>query len=348
ASGAEQVRPLLPAGSGSLALVTSRDALAGLAADGAVPRTLDVLTRDEAHDLLTGLLGAARVGAEPVAAAELAHLCAYLPLAVRIAAANLPDRESLGAYTARLRAGNRLAALEVEGDREAAVRVAFELSYAGLPAPARRLFRLLGLIPGSDVTAEAAAALAGGSVAEVRPVLERLAAVIHAAANGPRPMAWLLCDAMRRYLYVRGYLVDLLAVGRAGLAAATAEGARAAQAICQLTIGNHYQYRNRYDEAVEHLSQLRDIGREIGWAEARSSALSQLGAVYAMMGRPRRAVEQLTEALTVNRRLGITIGLSNDNALLGMVYRDLGELDLAREYLTEALRLYREIGSRVG
>jgi DNA-binding SARP family transcriptional activator/Tfp pilus assembly protein PilF len=443
AAGAEQVRPLLPAGSGSLALVTSRDALAGLAARGAVRRTLDVLTRAEAHDLLTGLLGAGRVGAEPVAVAELASLCAYLPLAVRIAAANLPDRESLGAYTSRLRAGNRLAALQVEGDREAAVRVAFELSYTGLPARARRLFRLLGLVPGSDVTAEAAAALAGGSVAEVRPLLERLdaahlidehapgrygfhdllrlyaaelagteteaepatarlygwylraatvadamlypgtlhlpdrpstvdgpvpcfedhasalawldterpnlvAAVTHASAHGPRPMAWLLCDALRRYLYVRGYLVDLLTVGRAGLAAATAEGARAAQAICHLCIGNHYQYRNRYADAVEHLSWLRDTGREIDWAEAQTSAQGQLGAVYAMMGRPRQAVEQLTEALAVNRRLGVTIGMSNDHALLGMVHRELGELERAHEYLTEALRLYREIGSRVG
>src|SRR6185369_5711268 len=83
----DQVRPLLPGAPGCLVLVTSRDALTGLVArDGARGLRLDVLVATEANDLLTYLLGDDRVRAEPAAVTELAELCAYLPLALRITA----------------------------------------------------------------------------------------------------------------------------------------------------------------------------------------------------------------------------------------------------------------------
>src|SRR6185436_20934856 len=83
---AEQVRPLLPGARGCLALVTSRDDLAGLVArDGARRMNLDRLTGAEATTLLRTLVGA-RIDAEPQAAAGLAQRCARLPLALRVAA----------------------------------------------------------------------------------------------------------------------------------------------------------------------------------------------------------------------------------------------------------------------
>jgi DNA-binding SARP family transcriptional activator len=136
---AEQVRPLLPGSSGCLTLVTSRDRLGGLMArDGARPLTLDVLTDDEAHHLLATLLGATRVTAEPRATAEVARLCGNLPLALRLAAANLAThpRSSIADYVARL-TGDRLDAPEVDGDPTAGVRAAFDLSYAALTPDAQ-------------------------------------------------------------------------------------------------------------------------------------------------------------------------------------------------------------------
>ncbi|HEX6361004.1 AfsR/SARP family transcriptional regulator [Actinophytocola sp.] len=172
----DQVRPLLPGAPGCLVLVTSRDALTGLVArDGARGLRLDVLTGTEANQLLTYLLGDDLVRAEPAAVAELAELCAYLPLALRITAANLGEH-TVAEYCELLRAGNRLAALQVDGDEQAAVRAAFDLSYAALPDDARRLFRLLGLVPGTDVTVEAVAALAGIDSATAGDLLTRLAA----------------------------------------------------------------------------------------------------------------------------------------------------------------------------
>ena len=89
----QQVRPLLPASPASLVLVTSRSQLAGLAAtDGARLLTLDVLTHDEAVQLLTARLGHDRAAAEPGAVGEIAALCARLPLALAVAAARAAAR----------------------------------------------------------------------------------------------------------------------------------------------------------------------------------------------------------------------------------------------------------------
>src|SRR5205823_10796551 len=99
AADVDQLRPLLPVAPSCLAVVTSRDALADLVAgDGARLLTLDVLAPDEAGDLLARILGDGRVAAEPAATAELARLCAYLPLALRIAAANLDDTDPIAHY----------------------------------------------------------------------------------------------------------------------------------------------------------------------------------------------------------------------------------------------------------
>jgi DNA-binding SARP family transcriptional activator len=176
AGSVEQVRPLLPGSAGCLVLVTSRDRLGGLVArEGAHRLVLDVLPAVEAQALLAGLLGADRAGAEMSAVDELARMCAFLPLALRIAAANLTDSSrGVGDYVAQLGVGDRLAVLEIDGDEEAAVRAAFDLSYRAVPPAAQRLFRLLGVVPGPDFTPDAAAALAGDARHDVARVLRTL------------------------------------------------------------------------------------------------------------------------------------------------------------------------------
>ena len=178
AGSAEQVRPLLPGAATCAVLVTSRDELRGLTVlDGATPLRLDVLAPAESLALLGRMVGAARVEAEPDAAAELARLCDHLPLALRIAGAHLAGRtdEPVAAYTRALAAGNRLGALAIPEDPRAAVRAAFDLSYRALTAADRLLFRRLGLVPGPDVTAAAAAAIAGCAEDAAAAGLARLA-----------------------------------------------------------------------------------------------------------------------------------------------------------------------------
>ncbi|MEV7097913.1 BTAD domain-containing putative transcriptional regulator [Amycolatopsis sp. NPDC051045] len=161
AAGPSQVRPLLPNAPGCGVIVTSRNDLRGLVAlQGAALFQVGVLAGEHAQALLTTMIGADRVGAEPAAARELADLCGFLPLALRIAAANVVSRPgSLAEYVAELRRGNRLTSLEIEGDEEATVRTAFRLSYTTLDPVAARVFRLLGLVAGPDFSAAAVAAL---------------------------------------------------------------------------------------------------------------------------------------------------------------------------------------------
>ncbi len=161
---AEQVRPLLPGSPGCLVLLTSRNRLIPLAAAaGAHLITLGVLTKAESHGLLASQLGAERAAAEPAAVREMAALCGRLPLALRDAAARAVGRPDLplAELAAEMRGTRRrLDALET-GEPVTSVRTAFSWSRARLGGSASRMFRLLGVHPGPDITTPAAASLAG-------------------------------------------------------------------------------------------------------------------------------------------------------------------------------------------
>jgi DNA-binding SARP family transcriptional activator len=175
---AEQIRPLLPSTPGCLAIVTSRNHNAPLAAtEAAHLLTLDLLSTVEARDLLTRRLGAHRVAAEPDAVEEIITRCARLPLALVVTAARAaahPDFP-LATLAAQLRTdGSALDALTA-GDSSTDVRSVFSWSYRMLSADAARLFRLIGLHPGPDVSAPASASLAGVALGRARTLLAELA-----------------------------------------------------------------------------------------------------------------------------------------------------------------------------
>jgi transcriptional regulator with XRE-family HTH domain/tetratricopeptide (TPR) repeat protein len=177
AADAAQVRPLLPASPECLVIVTSRRELAALAAgEGARLLQLDVLSEQEANELLVARLGKERAAGEPWAVTELAALCARLPLALsvvvaRAAASPKLPLSSLAAELTEL--GGRLDGLDA-GDPAANVRNVLSLSYRYLPDTAARMFRLLGLHPGPDISAAAAASLAGVPLAQARVALRDL------------------------------------------------------------------------------------------------------------------------------------------------------------------------------
>ena len=166
AAGHEQVRPLLPGTAGSLVLITSRRRLTAL--EDAAVISLDTLPPDEAAELLARL--AARPDLEPGEAgvAEIARLCGYLPLAIGMLARQLhhhPAWTPAGLAAELAAARDRLELMQAEN---LSVAAAFDLSYQDLTAGQRRLFRRLGLHPGPDIDAHAAAALDGTSLATAR------------------------------------------------------------------------------------------------------------------------------------------------------------------------------------
>ncbi|WP_422736369.1 BTAD domain-containing putative transcriptional regulator [Micromonospora sp. WMMD729] len=170
---ADQVRPLLPGSPDCLVVVTSRDQLVPLVVtESAQPVVLDLLSPDEARDMLVRRLGARPVAEEPAAADDIADRCARLPLALAIVAARASTnpRFSLAAVA------DELGGLDAfhGGDATTDVRAVFSWSCRILSPPAVRLFRLLSLHPGPDVAAPAVASLAGCTPQAVGPLLTEL------------------------------------------------------------------------------------------------------------------------------------------------------------------------------
>ena len=195
AASEQQVRPLLPAAPGCLVLITSRNRLKAL--DDAYPLPLDVLDPADAIVLLRHHAGPGRIAADDPAVARIAELCGYLPLALRITAANLAHRPAwtLDHLEMRLRAGLADLAAFDDGDRQ--VRAAFDLSYDNLAPDQQAMFRLLGLIPGQDGDAYAAAALLDARLSEADTVLQDL--TDRSLLTETAPGRYRLHDLLREY-----------------------------------------------------------------------------------------------------------------------------------------------------
>jgi class 3 adenylate cyclase/tetratricopeptide (TPR) repeat protein len=171
AASSEQVLPLLPGSGGSLVLITSRRHLSAL--EDATAISLDTLAPEEAAGLLAGP-GRTGLSAADPAVGEIIRLCGFLPLAIGMVARQLHHHP---AWTPAGRAAELAAAvdrLELMATENLSVAAAFNLSYQDLTTDQRRLFRRLGLHPGTDLDAYAAAALDGTSLATARRGLEAL------------------------------------------------------------------------------------------------------------------------------------------------------------------------------
>jgi DNA-binding SARP family transcriptional activator len=181
AATSEQVRPLLPGTPMCRTIVTSRNLLEGLAArDGAYRVVLDVLSPDDATALLRHIMGTRRTADESGAVAELARLCAYLPLALRIAAERVASSASVSLTSLIGQLAderNRLGTLAARDDEGTAVPTVLSWSYRALPPDAARAFRLLGLHPGPDISPGAAAALTDTPADQATRLLTTLAGV---------------------------------------------------------------------------------------------------------------------------------------------------------------------------
>ena len=199
AAGHAQVEPLLPGTAGCLVLVTSRHRL--IALDGAQPLQLDTLPPEQANELFTRLARRPQDGSDAGTVAKLTGLCDYLPLAIALLAGRLAHHPSwdITTYSAGFAAAqDRLSELTA-GDRpgDPAVAAAFEMSYQELPEGRQRLFRRLGLHPGPDIDAYAAAALADIPLTEARQGLDAL--YTDHLIDEPVPGRYRLHDLIREY-----------------------------------------------------------------------------------------------------------------------------------------------------
>ncbi|MFW5420960.1 hypothetical protein J0910_30540 [Nocardiopsis sp. CNT-189] len=196
AATAQQVRPLIPAGTGCLLLATSRTRLSGLLPDGAVWVPVDPLGQDGAAELLARLLPEDQVAGRDLDA--LAGLCAGMPLAVAAVAGLLaldpdcPTDQALEALTGRR--AHHISVLS-PSEEDSAMYAGLDAAHTALPTEPRRLYALLGALPGPRITAELAAALLSSEEVEARAALRALseANLLTPAGNG----AWEIHDVVR-------------------------------------------------------------------------------------------------------------------------------------------------------
>ncbi len=365
---AAQVRPLLPGSRSCLALVTSRARLPGLAAtEGARLVPLDVLTADEAHELLASRLGE-RARAEADAAQQLTEACSRLPLALSIVAARVAARPYLPlADLARelADAQGRLEALDA-GDPVASVRAVFSWSCEQLTGPAARMFRLLGLHAGPDVTIAAAASLAGVDRGQAAAAVAELADAHLIAEHAPGRYAF--HDLLRAYAAYLAGTTDGDVERRDAVRRVLDHYLHTASAGSGLLNPVRPQLPLEAPGRGVMPEPLGGMGDALAWFEAERQVLiaaitqaAETGldahawqlpwAVWLFFDREgywhdQVAIQRI--AIAAAGRLGDRARQAHAYRDLGCTYGRLGQLAEARELCTQALDLHREVGDRMG
>jgi DNA-binding SARP family transcriptional activator len=356
-----QVRPLLPGAGSCLVLVTSRRRL--MALDDAHIVALDLLAPPDAVALLRAVAGPDRIAPEDPLAGEIAELCGYLPLALRIAASLLRHRPSwpLEHLAGHLRDQRQRVAALSDGERELAA--VFDLSYTSLDERHRRLWRRLGLVPGPDLDAHAAAALTESDPVIAAGMLENL--VDHNLLIPHTPGRYRLHDLLRAHARI--------------LAAADPAPEREAVEVRLL----HYYARTAqsasvliargprpwpHDPAPAHTPALTtpELARtwlrteqpnlDAAFTHARSRGLDEHAiALAAGLAEILQADGPFTRALEIHRgaaetaeRLARPAARATALTDLARVRQVTGDSSGADEDLTVALQLYRALGHRLG
>ncbi|MER6672763.1 BTAD domain-containing putative transcriptional regulator [Streptomyces sp. NPDC000983] len=366
----EQVRPLLPASPGCLALVTSRNRLTSLVArHGARPLALGLLSDGEARELLVRRLGAPRVEAEPEAVAAITGRCAGLPLALAIVAARaaLHPRFRLADIARELSAGQGgLDAFARGDDIGSDARAVFSWSYQALSPGAAALFRRLALHPGPDLGAAVAAALAGVDRRGVRAPLAELCGA-----------SLLIQHAPGRYVFhdlLRAYAGELVA----------REDSAAERDTVLLRMHDHYLHTAHHASAVlapfretvpltasttdgEPL-RFNDSKRAMAWLRAERLVLRSVVEHATATGRHDHAwrtayaldlhfdrlgywhdlMEISRAALRSARALDDPVGQAHALRSLGFGHTRFGHEEEALRHLGRALDLFRREGDAFG
>lgn len=367
---ADQVRPLVPGSPGCFTVVTSRNQLTGLVAiDGAHPIGLDLLTVAEARQLLAHRLAADRMAADPVAVDEIIGRCARLPLALAIVSARAAAHPTfpLAGLVAEIRqADPRLDVFDSGDDPAADVRAVLSWSYRTLDDASARLFRLLSLHPGPDVTAPAVASLDGSPPAQVRAPLARL---IHAhLISEHQPGRYRRHELLQAYAHELCQSIDPPAERRSARRRLVDHYLHTAHAVDKLL------HPHRGDPATPApaasgvvLADVDDRARAEGWLAAEYEVLLAVIHQAACTGFERQSFELAQSikifldyrgcwrelasvyaiALQAAQRVADRPSQARAHRGLAQAYSRLGSLDRAHEHFGAALRQYAELGDDI-
>lgn len=364
----DQVRPLLPGSPGCLVIVTSRNELPGLiVTEGAQPVLVDLMSVPEARQLLSRRIGEDRMAAEAQAIDSIIALCARLPLALMLVAARAATHPGfrLSALAAELSdVGGSLDAFDSE-DQATNVRAIFSWSYQRLSVSGQRLFRLLGLHFGPDVSIPAVASLAGMPKAQVRHAVAELTRAHLVSERIPGRFAF--HDLLRAYATEVAYNHD-------------PDDYRYTARYRVLDYYLHSAYRA---DEVLHRHRDRpftpagvspgvtpespaDQKQALAWFESEHAVLlaalrqatgfdthvwqlaSALASYFKHQGHWRDWRDSQILALDASRRLSDKRAQALSHSLLGSALVQLGIYDQARTHLQHALDMFGELGDNAG
>jgi len=362
---AAQVLPLLPSSPESVTVVTSRLRLGGLAAGGARIIQLGRLDAEAALELLARTMGEERILAQPHAARELVELCARLPLAICVAGARLAARTRWPVsemVDAMAHERERLAALTMEDDIP--VHSALRVSYSALPVEAARMYRLMGLFPGTNFDSAVAAATAAVARAQAKQLLGMLTDAnllddtvggqyrfhdltrLHARETAEREeLSSARAEAIRRML-------DWLLT-------ATADACRVVMPY-RSDVAPDVRYPPAEPVRFAGPSGALDwLDRELPnvIAAARLAMSERLWLVppqladtmwplFVYRGRYAERLELDRLGLNAARENGDAVGVAKMLYKLGRSVMDIGQLDQAQDYFGQALDAWRDLGQR--
>jgi tetratricopeptide (TPR) repeat protein len=375
AASAAQVEPLIPPAS-CLLLVTSRFhfTLPGLAA-----KHLDTLNPEDARELLLTI--APRIAER---ADEIAALCGYLPLALRLAAGAIVKYINL-------KPADYVQRLQDHQQRLKLIEASLSLSYELLSEELKESWRCLAVFPDTfDAYAAAAiweveeeqagdrlAELISASLAEWNETSERyrlhdlarlfadskLSAEERAAAQKRFATHYHVMLTVANELYKEGGEAMLWGLTlfdlewdniQAGHAWVAAQGDSSDEDVPRLAIA--------YPDTGAYVLHLRQHSRDrIRWLEIalsaarrlknrlnESVALGNLGIAYKNLGEFRRAIQFQEQALPITREIGNRRAEAQVLSNLGNAYNYLRETSPALQFLEQALVIAREIGDRRG
>jgi tetratricopeptide (TPR) repeat protein len=362
---AAQVLPLLSSSPESVAVVTSRLRLGGLAARGARVIQLGRLNPEAALELLARTMGEERILAQPHAARELVELCARLPLAICVAGARLAARSRWPVsemVDAMAHERERLAALTMEDDLP--VHSALRVSYIALPVDAARMYRLMGLFPGTHFDSAVAAATAAVPRARARHLLGMLtdANLLDDAAGGQyrfhdltrlhaRETAEREESSSARAEAIRRMLDWLLT--------ATADACRTVLPYrsdvapdCRFPPAEPVRFAGPSGaldwldrELPNVIAAARLAVSERLWLVPRQLA-DAMWPLFVYRGRYAERLELDRLGLDAAREDDDAVGVAKMLYKLGRSVMDIGRLDQAQDYFEQALGAWRELGQR--
>jgi tetratricopeptide (TPR) repeat protein/transcriptional regulator with XRE-family HTH domain len=362
-----QVEQLLPGSAGCGVIVTSRRRLSGLDMRQDQRLTLGPLSENESIALLRTVIGSERADDEPEATAGLARRCGHLPLALRIAAERVATHPHHSVDELADELGAEEERLDVLSTEDSiAVRTVFYWSYRDLSGESARMFRLFGLHRGPNMSVNAAAALAGVSVAHARRLLDRLVSVhlLQGIGSG----RYRCHDLLRVYAAERA--IDEEPQGERNLAVKRVLHWYLHTAYA----ANHTLSPQRFDPPIEPsqfslpLLEFTTYDEALAWCEAEMSNLIAATRLALDFGEDAIAwkipvgcwnyvflrkrwspwISAHELGLAGARRIGDRFGESWTLNNVAHGFRELRRFKDAREHLEQALEIRKEIGDRVG